>query len=113
MVAGEFAMSDLEIPPDAIQIVADHCFGEAQSKDEWALDIATVALTDAAPLVVAAELRHIADHYHKEANRERARSIWLSSGSPKWQVESSISSYQELADVTKRLRARADELDPS
>lgn len=52
---------DLIIPADAVQIVADHCFGERKSMGEGtAREIAAVALSDASPLVVAAELEQLA-----------------------------------------------------
>lgn len=50
-------MSDIEVSDEAVQIIADHCFGEAHSKKEWALEVARVALEDAADLVVVGFLK--------------------------------------------------------
>lgn len=69
-------MSDLEIPAEAVQIVAAHCFGRPQTDgsvyypdgEGAAHDVAVAALDDAAPLIVAAELRRMAALYERKAD---------------------------------------------
>lgn len=69
-------------------------------------------VTEICRIAVAAELRQQADYYHEEAMRERKRSLRLADHAPTWQHEVAIASFQELAAVAKRLRTRADYLDP-
>lgn len=61
---------ELVIPAEAVQVVADHCFGERKAMGEGtAREIAAVALSDAGPLVVAAELEQLASALREVLHR--------------------------------------------
>jgi hypothetical protein len=80
---------------------------EAASPDDWG--VPRIYETHFCELL-AAELRRMAEPYHRDARRERARARRLADGAPKWQYESAITSAQELAAFAKCLTSRADQL---
>ena len=116
-------MTDLTIPDEAWAAAAD-AFENTAAKfaaEPWYTadvndvmsDAAIGSVKAAAPLIIAAELRRLAQPYADDSVRERQRANRLANGAPKWQYEASITSYQELCATARRLRARADELDPA
>lgn len=102
-------MSELEIPVEAVQIVAAHCFGRPQTDgsvyypdgEGAAHDGAVAALDDAAPLIVAAELRRLARLWVGDAQRPGPIGA-----TP---TEIRVRTWFQAADG---LNDRADQLDP-
>lgn len=91
-------MSEIEIPIEAIEIAKDHIRNDADD-DQDARGVAEVVLADAAPRVVAAELRRLATGLEPEQDRMREKD---GRG-----IRSSA-----LGVAIVRLRERANELDP-
>jgi hypothetical protein len=85
----------------------DRDWVELSSPDSW--NVRCVYDVGARELA-ARELERIAERYAVRAREERRRSNLLRNGSPKWQYEASIASYQELHAFARELKRRAGEL---